>query len=398
MSPTARREPSQRPARSFARPASPRVSRPAPPARPPRRARPERDRRRRDAKPKPTFKENVRFYVKAILIILVVRAFLIEPYRIPSESMEDTLLVGDFLIVSKLHYGARTPATLGIPVTGLFVPGLEIPQTRLPGFDDPDRGDVVVFNYPADLDVERGPISEAVPIERRTPYIKRIVAVPSDTVAVLDKVVHLNGHPVPLGPTMQQRWTVRQTGMTRPDAELLERLGVEPLDGTARLATAQGPVLYDVFATTAEAQALAARSDVAAVEPSVTPEEARDQTFGRNPDHMAPFVVPGKGMAVRLSDATWATYGDILTRYEGRTVTRSADGGFLVDGRPTEVYPFRQNYYFVMGDSRDNSVDGRYWGVVPETHLVGRALFTFISFKSWLPPIPRLTRFFRPIP
>ncbi len=379
--------PPRSPRASSRRPARPGVSRPG-------------DARsgRRDARPKPTFKENVRFYVKAIVIILVVRAFFVEPYRIPSESMEDTLLVGDFLIVSKLHYGARTPATLGIPVTGFYVPGLEIPQTRLPGFDDPDRGDVVVFNYPAARDVERGVIAESVPVERRAPYIKRIVAVPGDRVAVLDKVLHLNGQAVPLAPTLQQRWTVAGRGTTTPSAETLADLGVELLLGTARLAGEGGAVLYDVFASPPEVAALRARADVAAVEPFVLPEGYADPTFGVNPDHVPPRVVPGRGVRVRLSDATWAVYGDAIARYEHRTVTRTADGGFVVDGQPTDVYAFTQDYYFVMGDSRDNSVDGRYWGFVPETHLVGKALFTFLSFRSWLPPIPRLTRFFRPIP
>ncbi len=352
----------------------------------------------RTAKPKPTFRENVNFYVKAIVIILVVRAFLAEPFRIPSESMEDTLLVGDFLLVSKLHYGPRTPATLGIPVTGIYVPGLELPQTRLPGFDDPDRGDVVVFNYPAARDVERGVVPETVPIERRVPYIKRIVAVPGDTVAVLDKVLHIDGEPVPLAPTMQQRWTVTARGTTAPPADALADEGVTLLGGTVRLLAPGGPVAYDVTASPPEVAALRARPDVAAVEPFVLPEAYRDPTFGVNPDHVPPYVVPGRGVSVRLSDATWSVYGDVITRYEGRTVTRTADGGFVVDGQPTDVYPFAQDYYVVMGDSRDNSVDGRYWGVVPETHLVGKAVITMFSFSRFLPPIPRITRTLRPIP
>ena len=94
-------------------------------------------RRDRDRPPRPTFRETVWYWAKAIVAILILRAFVGEPFRIPSESMEDTLLVGDFLIVSKLHWGPRTPATLGIPVTGLYLPGLEIPQIRLPGFGEP---------------------------------------------------------------------------------------------------------------------------------------------------------------------------------------------------------------------------------------------------------------------
>ena len=114
----------------------------------PDRSRPSRSARRGEAPVRPTFKENVWYWVKAIVAILIVRAFIAEPYRIPSESMEDTLLVGDFLIVSKLHWGPRTPETIGIPVTGIYLPGLRFPQVRLPGFAEPERGDVVVFNYP----------------------------------------------------------------------------------------------------------------------------------------------------------------------------------------------------------------------------------------------------------
>ena len=144
----------------------------------PDRSRPSRSARRGEAPVRPTFKENVWYWVKAIVAILIVRAFIAEPYRIPSESMEDTLLVGDFLIVSKLHWGPRTPETVGIPVTGIYLPGLRFPQVRLPGFAEPERGDVVVFNYPASVDVERGVIPASVPIERRAPYIKRIMALP----------------------------------------------------------------------------------------------------------------------------------------------------------------------------------------------------------------------------
>src|SRR5690606_35305335 len=136
--------------------------------------------------PKGGWKETLRFWVVAIFVIVVVRAFLFEPYRIPSESMEETLLVRDFLIVSKLHYGPRTPNTIGVPLTPLYLRGVQLPQTRLPGFAEVERGDVVVFNYPASFDVERGQVPSTVPIERRDPYIKRVVALPGDTLAVLD--------------------------------------------------------------------------------------------------------------------------------------------------------------------------------------------------------------------
>ncbi|MDT0632581.1 signal peptidase I [Rubrivirga sp. S365] len=358
------------------------------------------DGRRREAPAKPTMKENLWFWAKAIVIILLLRTFIFEPFRIPSESMEETLLVGDFLIVSKLNYGPRTPSTIGIPFTGVYLPGVELPQTRLPGFSEPERGDVAVFNYPSAVDVERGAIPESTPVERRAPYIKRIVGTPGDTVAVLDKVLHIGGEPVPLGPTLKQRWRVTATGATRPNARQLAELGVTLLPGSDRRdgAAIAEPREYDVFATPVGVAALEALPEVARVDPFVLDESWRDPTFGKNPDHVPPFVVPGRGLTVVLDERTLPTYAEAIVRYEGRDLTQGEGGAVLIDGVPSATYTFDQDYYFVMGDFRDNSVDSRYWGFVPETHLVGKALFTFLSFERYLPPIPRLRRFFQPIP
>ena len=346
--------------------------------------------------PKPTARENARFWFRAIVVILILRAFIFEPFRIPSESMENTLLVGDFLIVSKLNYGARTPNTIGIPFTEIYVPGLELPQTRLPGFEAPHRGDVIVFNYPAAVDVERGPIPEDVPVERRAPYIKRLVAEPGDTLAVFDKVLHINGVPVPLAPTQKQRWRVTMTGQTTLPAAVLEDLRADLLGSGYPDST--GALVSDVAMTPVAARTVEARADVASVEPSILPEALTDPTFGANPDHVAPLLVPGRGLSVPLTEQTWATYEPVIRRYEGHTASHDAGGPFLIDGTPQTSYTFAADYYFAMGDSRDNSVDSRFWGFVPETHIVGKALFTFLSFRSFLPPIPRLERFFRPIP
>ncbi|HEX9952815.1 MAG TPA: signal peptidase I [Rubricoccaceae bacterium] len=344
---------------------------------------------------KPTARENLRFWIRAIVVILILRAFIFEPFRIPSESMESTLLVGDFLIVSKLNYGARTPNTIGIPFTGIYIPGLELPQIRLPGFAEPKRGDVVVFNYPASQDVERGAIAEDVPVERRAPYIKRLVAEPGDTLAVLDKVLHINGRPVPLAETMKQRWRVTMTGPGGLPADVLADLGADLLGSGDPDST--GVLVADIAMTPGGARTLEARPDVASVVPSIAPEELRDPTFGANPDHVAPLVVPGRGVTLPLSRETWALYEPVIRRYEGHTASLAADGGFLIDGRSATSYTFAHDYFFAMGDSRDNSVDSRFWGFVPETHIVGRALFTFISVKA-APPFVRLSRFFRPIP
>jgi signal peptidase I len=266
------------------------------------------------------------------------------------------------------------------------------------------RGDVVVFNYPASIDVERGRVPSTVPIERRDPYIKRVVGMPGDTVAVLDKLVYLNGRPYPLAPTMKQLWRVTAAPGRTVGRTTLEELGVQyarpvppsPADSVAVLR-------FDVLATPGAAQALAARPEVAAVEPAVLPEDAVYELrfppgSANNPDQFGPVVVPKAGTTVPLTRETWPGLYEIVTRYEGHRAQAVGDSVFVIDGQPVQTYTFEQDYYFVMGDNRDNSVDSRYWGFVPEDHLVGKALFTFISMERWLPPIPRFGRFFRPIP
>ena len=152
-----------------------------------------------------------------------------------------------------------------------------------------------------------------------------------------------------------------------------------------------------------EAAALQQQPAVAGVEPAFLPEGAvYDLRFppgsDNNPDQFGPVVVPAEGVTVPLNAETWPGLYEIITRYEGHRAQAVGDSVFVIDGRPATAYTFAQDYYFVMGDNRDNSVDSRYWGFVPEDHLVGKALFTFISMKDWLPPIPRFSRFFRPIP
>ncbi|OZC02843.1 signal peptidase I [Rubricoccus marinus] len=366
---------------------------------------------RKPEKIKPTFKENVSFWIKAIVVILFLRAFIFEPYRIPSESMEDTLLVGDFLIVSKLHYGARTPNTIGIPFTRIYVPGLVFPQTRLPGFSEPARGDVAVFNYPAAVDVERGVIPADTPIERRAPYIKRIVAVPGDTLAMVDKMLILNGSPVPLGATLKQRWRAFSADGDRPTAREMLDMNVQYLEGTDGQA-ADGVRQFDITTTPGGAQLLAADPEVARVEPFVLPDSISfsdprlfdpraidliyDPALAWNADQYGPLVVPGVGMTIDVTAETMETYADVLEQYEGVEVAEARGGGYLLNGVARDTYTFKADYYFAMGDNRDNSVDSRYWGFVPKTHLVGKAVFKFLSFKGEFPFV-RPSRFFRPI-
>jgi signal peptidase I len=331
------------------------------------------------------WKESARFWFWAIIITILVRAFLIEPYRIPTPSMEETLLVGDFLFVSKLHYGPRTPNTIGIPFTGIYLRGLELPTARVPGFTSARRGDVAVFNLPP----------ETGPIERRTPYIKRLVGVPGDRLLLVDKVLYVNDVRYPLtGPQMQHWLVVPREGETIT-AGALRAAGVDVVGQTPR----PFPALV-VNATVAQAQAAAALPAVSALEPMVMPEGATmmgafPPGLGFNRDNYGPIHVPRAGETVGLTPEAWATFGEIIRRHEGRRTEVLEGGGYRIDGEIVETYTFRHNYYFAMGDNRDNSEDSRFWGFVPESHLVGKAVLVFFSLDFERPllgfiPRPRL--------
>lgn len=341
-------------------------------------------RSRRDDRRKQDWRESARFWFWAIIITLILRAFIIEPYRIPTPSMERTLLVGDFLFVSKLHYGPRTPNTLGVPFTGIYLRGLTFPQTRLPGFSGVQRGDVAVFNYPPDTG----------PIERRTPYIKRLVAVPGDRVLILDKALYINDERQPLDRHQMQWWRVEPA-----EGQLLTPAAVQR-EGATLVATLQQPrPSYLVEATAAQAASLLALQSVGDVEAYVLPEGQYTQGMfppdrGFNRDNYGPITVPGRGQTVELNAGNWAMYRDIINRFEGRSA-QMTDEGVVIDGVIVTEYTFEKDYYFALGDNRDNSEDSRFWGVVPHDHLVGKAVLVFFSldfenrFLGFI-PAPRL--------
>ncbi|HYE96541.1 MAG TPA: signal peptidase I [Rubricoccaceae bacterium] len=322
------------------------------------------------ARPGRPWRAWVRVLAGALLVALALRVFVVEAYRIPSVSMEETLRPGDFLFVSKLHYGPRLPLTLGLPFSDWYYPGLEMPARRLPGFSAVRRGDVVVFNYPP----------EEGPVDRRETYIKRVIGLPGDTVEVRTKVVSVNGERVPDPPLRRQLWRVEiENGAAMPPPETLAAWGVGP-----RFDRVGGPVRL-TEGTDAEIGRLRRWPGVRAVIPLVrTPDEGRAPFPPGRPwtlDDFGPLVVPGRGVTVRLDDMTWLTYRDVLTRFEGVRAERTV-GGFVLDGTPADRYTFAQDYYFVMGDNRDDSADSRSWGFVPESHLVGKAVLVYFSWDD----------------
>jgi signal peptidase I len=338
------------------------------------RARPRRQRNEQDDE-KGALREWVDSVVFAVVVVLIVRAFFVDMFQIPTPSMEKNLLVGDYLFVSKLHYGYRTPITVGIPFTQIYVPGVRLPHTRLPGFDDVDRGDAVVFNYPADPH----------PVDRKMHYIKRVIGMPGDTLSVRDKVVHIDGEPRPLGKKMEQQWTAYKSDpRVRLSGRRLARIGVDSAWAT------RSPTKVRVNATTSAARRLQALAYIDSVRAFIADRRTADyQLFppGRNysRDNYGPIRIPQKGQTVTLTARNWPVYRKVIDRYERNDVRRIDENTFMINGERTNTYTFEQNYYFMMGDNRDSSEDSRFWGFVPHNHIVGKAFVIYFSLdrENW---------------
>jgi signal peptidase I len=346
------------------------------------------DARRRDVPEKGLVRQWGEALIFAVIVVVIVRTFFFDLFRIPTPSMEKNLLVGDYLFVSKLHYGTRTPMTLGVPFLPWHVPGIEFPYARLPGFGTVERGDPIVFNYPPD----------DAPTDRKQHYIKRVIGLPGETLSVRDKVVHIDEQPLPLGEGMQQAWLVhKQDPRYRLSSAGLREMGISYAEPT------RDPSIVQIRATQAAVAKVSGWPWVEKVEPAFSRPARPLYPAGRDytPDRYGPISIPAKGQTVTLSAETWPVFGPVINRYEGHAARQLTDSTFAIDGEVTNRYTFRQDYYFVMGDNRDNSEDSRFWGFVPFDHVVGKAILTYFSWDKSASPFivgqVRYGRLFRPI-
>jgi len=336
----------------------------------------------RSPQPKPP-KGFVREWGDAILFAVIaatlIRWATFEAYVIPTPSMEKSLLVGDYLFVSKLHYGPRTPKTpLQVPLTHQTIWGTNIPsytdliqlkQFRLPGFSKVKSGDVVVFNFPPE---------EEHPVDLRTNYIKRCIGTPGDSVEVRNMVVLVNGKPMEEIEKMQHRYFIH-TDKYFTDQDFRER------EITVYGAVTGG---YVVETSPSTADDFRSMKNVAKVEPyDVAPKGVADPTvyphvpslLKWNKDNYGPVWIPKKGATITLDSITIPLYEPVIRRYENNTDVKLEGNNLSIAGKPQTTYTFKQDYYFMMGDNRHNSLDSRFWGFVPEDHIVGKAVLIWMS-------------------
>jgi signal peptidase I len=409
----------------------------------------------RDINPKTAFGEWLGSIIFAVILATFVHTYLIQPYIVPTGSLEKSILIGDFLFVSKFHYGARAPQTaVSFPMvhdtivgTGIrsYLNKPQIPYFRLPGFQNIKRNEIVTFSWPADT-VRKFFVREKgvkKPIDKKSNYVKRCVALPSDTLEIINGLIHINGKKSIMPYRAKPIYTYSAYNSKGVSASSLIKLGVSDIQRKFKIQeinqykfeqirpyllnvidnspenfiviTKSKGIPYeirlnsrismteikdtktDLFLTNKEADLISKSNildslkrtfnEIKSYNTSYFPNDIR---FNWNEDNFGPIIIPKRNTTVELSKNNLPIYKKIIREYEKNELTLDLNGTIRINNIETNSYTFKQDYYWMMGDNRYRSEDSRSWGFVPEDHIVGKPVFIWFSidgindgFKNW---------------
>jgi signal peptidase I len=359
----------------------------------------------RNINPKSTSGEWTSSLIFAIIAATLVHNYVLQPYTIPTSSLEKSLLVGDFLFVSKFHYGARIPmSTVAAPMVHDTIPffniksylkDFELPYLRLPGFQKIKNNDIVVFNWPVDtmLNMYYTDKYYYKPIDKKTNYVKRAVGIAGDTLEIKDGYVYINGEKNKLNDRAELQFSYLV--QTKKDIDFNEKVIVNNYDITDPFIKINSENTYKFIAMSDKTiNKFKDHPNVSSIEKDLAINGQRDsnifphkQNFNWNNDFFGPIYIPKAGSTIDLSIENLPLYKRVIEVYEKgggkeKNKIKVIDNNIFINEELITDYTFQQDYYWLMGDNRHNSQDSRVWGFVPFDHVVGKPVFKWLSWDT----------------